>query len=123
MNQDQLDKLTPRELLRLFNKLHLIEELYTDLGPAFAEDAARVHNTSYDAMRYFVVQHLRYTGKWYTSVNDEVWVKCFQAADGFGPWDDELAEYLKGGWDWSHIRDSSEAGFGRIANQLVSLYR
>ena len=59
--------------------------------------------------REFVIEHLDYSGKYYGKLNDAEMLNCYKLADGFG------------GWDWSHIRDSSAEAFDRIADYIRSL--
>lgn len=42
-------------------------------------------------------------------------------ADGFGPLDPTADDYRQMLWDWSHVRDSSPAGFQRMFNYLEAL--
>lgn len=69
----------------------------------------------------FVVQHAHWDGKYYGLVRErELLIGIYHRADGFGPWDEQLDEYMRGGLDWSHIRDSSDEAMVRIAEWLVS---
>ena len=70
--------------------------------------------------RAFVVAHLHYKGKFREFLNTEQAYECYKLADGFGPWDSHLEEYFKGGWDWSHIRDSSWEAHERIAEYIIA---
>ena len=69
--------------------------------------------------RSFVVEHLHYSGMFRSFVDGEMFQHCIELADGFGAYDADLAEYFKGGFDWSHIRDSSWAAFEHMAEYLV----
>lgn len=54
-------------------------------------------------------------------------VEVYLSCDGFGDTSqpgelrDQIREYMRGGWDWSHVRDSSPVGFSRALAKIVEL--
>jgi hypothetical protein len=64
-------------------------------------------------------------GKRADDLSYEARVAVYLECDGFGDTRtgesrDLMVEYMKGGWDWSHVRDSSPAGLSRALNMLVT---
>jgi len=72
--------------------------------------------------RTLVIQCLWYKGELTDRIGESVSWECYTAADGFGAGllSDELME-INDGWDWSHIRDSSDQAFAAMANILRPL--
>ena len=74
--------------------------------------------------REYVVSFLHYTGDNYGLVNESAQTDIrFKYADGFGPLtlvanehDMETLEEML--WDWSHVRDSSDEAFDRMARVI-----
>ena len=54
-------------------------------------------------------------------------VEVYLSCDGFGdtskpgPLRDQIRDYMNGGWDWSHVRDSSPAGFSRALAKILEV--
>lgn len=61
--------------------------------------------------RDLVVAHLHWNGKYASDLTDKQWLKAYRACDGFG------GDY-KGDFDWSHVRDSSEETFKKVAEMI-----
>lgn len=71
--------------------------------------------------RSFVFKHLSYKGELYNKILSAAEENhCWTLADGFCPgWTiEDIAKQLE--WDWSHIRDSSEAAMKEIANYILA---
>lgn len=70
----------------------------------------------------FVTSFLHYNGENYGKLSDIQMWKAYCEADGFGYRTSEELREINGGWDWSHIRDSSYRGWKRMEvkiNQLI----
>jgi hypothetical protein len=56
-------------------------------------------------------------------------IEVYLACDGFGdtskpgPLRDDIREYMNGGWDWSHVRDSSPQGFSRALGLVIKFQK
>lgn len=55
-------------------------------------------------------------------------VEVYLLGDGFGdtssgPARERMLDYMAGGWDWSHLRDSSDAAVERADARLVATFR
>lgn len=55
-------------------------------------------------------------------------VDIYLEADGFGDTRTgearaNMVEYMQHGWDWSHVRDASEAGIARAQARLVETFK
>ena len=69
--------------------------------------------------RGFVVAHLANSGRFSRLVTPGAWNAVIRLADGLRPWSAELEKYFEGGFDWSHIRDSSWEAFVAMAEFLA----
>lgn len=74
--------------------------------------------------RDLVVAALHWNGKLYGRLTDREIVQCRRMADGFGAdifnaprptWSDTLRDMF---WDWSSVRDSSDAAFEAMADYI-----
>ena len=86
--------------------------------------AERIKNVKapkhYAAMddRPLVIACLHYEGEIEHLISSDLQWDAYCEADGFGYLDaDSLAE-INDGWDWSHVRDSTDEGFARVADLL-----
>jgi hypothetical protein len=70
--------------------------------------------------RAFAIAHLHHNGVFRSFLSTAQKYECYKLADGFGPWDDHLEDYFKGGWDWSHVRDASWEAHELIAEYIIS---
>ena len=71
--------------------------------------------------RDLVVAYLHYSGHHHDALSDAEHEHAFTLGDGYGSCTaDELGE-INGGWDWSHVRDSSPAAIAAIAAYLRGL--
>lgn len=93
-----------------------LKKLLQEAGRAI-EEVADIDDDASENHR-FVVSYMHYSGESYGVLDeDEMWAVYCQG-DGFGVrTPQELAE-INGGWDWSHIRDSSEEGYQRMADEI-----
>lgn len=65
-----------------------------------------------------VVAYLHYSGPHTTLLSDREIEELYCLGDGYGVRTaDELAA-INGGWDWSHLRDSSPGAIAAIAQRL-----
>jgi nucleoside-diphosphate-sugar epimerase len=62
-----------------------------------------------------VVNYMHYRGKNNTDLTEEQHVEVRRLANGFGP--EPTVEMF---WDWSHVRDSSDAAIKAMANKIRS---
>jgi len=71
--------------------------------------------------RYFVIQHLHWDGRYKDVLGDgETQTRFFLMCDGFGKFRDYLHYFSQvGGYDWSHVRDSSLETMLEIAGILA----
>lgn len=70
------------------------------------------------ADRWLVVDYLHQTGKFDGVLkSDELW-EVYCLGDGFGELPPEMLMEINGGWDWSHIRDSTSEAMTRMADWL-----
>jgi hypothetical protein len=71
--------------------------------------------------RKFVVDHLNWDGPFYHKIltHDEAWT-AYCMCDGFGKM--TPAWHAAYGFDWSHVRDSSLATFGEVADYIARLH-
>jgi hypothetical protein len=63
-----------------------------------------------------IVQVLHWNGPLHDQTSPEIAWAAYCLADGFGKLEGRVLRKI--GWDWSHVRDSSEEGLGRIAEYL-----
>lgn len=71
-----------------------------------------------DEDRKLVVAYLHAAGSRNDVLSDaETW-ELYCLADGFGKRTPEELEEINGGWDWSHVRDSSPEAFAKMAAWL-----
>jgi hypothetical protein len=54
-------------------------------------------------------------------------IEIYLAADGFGDTRtgearERMVEYMRHGWDWSHVRDSSDEALERAQSALTALF-
>jgi hypothetical protein len=55
-------------------------------------------------------------------------VDVYLEGDGFGATRagearERMLDYMKGGWDWSHLRDSSDEALERAQARLTAIFR
>lgn len=67
---------------------------------------------SADQIRRSVMSYMSHSGENRSRLTEEQWAGCYLLADGFGQVD--LAFAAEQCWDWSHVRDSSDAAFDRM---------
>lgn len=68
-----------------------------------------------DEDRELVIAYLHHSGSQSDLLPEGIAWEVYCLADGFGRREpDELAG-INGGWDWSHVRDSSPEAFARMA--------
>lgn len=88
-----------------------------EAGRVCSIDTLGAANTIHDYL--FGSQSHRLT----TEQQVEVYLSC----DGFGDTSvagelrDQIRDYMNGGWDWSHVRDSSPQGFSRALAKILEL--
>ena len=70
------------------------------------------------ARRSFVVSYMHYTGENYGKLDSKQMWKVYCQADGFGYQRASELRKINGGWDWSHIRDSTIDGWKRMEKTL-----
>ena len=69
--------------------------------------------------RKFVCDHLYFSGIHRTLLTDAQQWRAYCLADGFGLCSESELAKINEGWDWSHIRDSSEGAFTRMAEYII----
>lgn len=69
-----------------------------------------------DEDRKLVVAYMHYQGK--KEIHDKDFWEVYALADGFGRLPLEMLAEINGGYDWSHVRDSTPEGWERMANYL-----
>jgi hypothetical protein len=74
-----------------------------------------------DADVSLVTEHLHWDGAHRGSLPNNVFSELYVMADGFGQHDAETLATINGGYDWSHIRDSTPEAYTRMADHLRSL--
>jgi len=68
-----------------------------------------------------VVSFLHHTGENRKALTaDEQW-EVFCLGNGFGDCTPEVLAEINSGWDWSHVRDSDDTGWARMANRVREL--
>lgn len=71
--------------------------------------------------RDLVVSHLHHSGSRKDAIsNADAW-EVYCLADGFGLQPPEVLVGINGGWDWSHVRDSTPEGWTRMAEALRAM--
>lgn len=66
-----------------------------------------------------IVSHMHFNGNRYRKdLTDEQMWTIYCLADGFGKMTSAELSKINGGWDWSHIRDSSDEAITRMANRI-----
>lgn len=67
-----------------------------------------------------VVDHLHYSGKKRHELSENERWSVYLEADGFGYFkhDPTFLAGINDGWDWSHVRDSSDAAVKRMASKI-----
>ncbi len=89
----------------------------TENGNVASIDTLAAANTVHDYL--FGSQSHRLTA--------EAQVEVYLSCDGFGDTSrpgelrDQIRDYMNGGWDWSHVRDSSPQGFSRALAKILEL--
>jgi len=63
-------------------------------------------------VRSAVMEYMYYGGRDFWRLSESQWQELYLMADGFGKVDRTWANEQC--WDWSHVRDSSEAAFGQM---------
>lgn len=85
-------------------------ELYAKMQAEAKEAQAR--------NRAYVMSYMSRKGANYGQLTRDEMLEVYKRADGMGPWDAFLDEYFQGGWDWSHLRDSTPAAFKVMAEYI-----
>lgn len=68
----------------------------------------------------FAVQHLNYSGRFKNILSrSEIW-QAYCLCDGFGKLSPRELKGINGGWDWSHIRDSSTEALVEVAEWIAA---
>ena len=70
--------------------------------------------------RKFVCDHLHYNGKLIKLLTDEQQWEAYCIADGFGKMTPAQLKTINDGWDWSHVRDSSDKAFSEMAQYIIT---
>jgi len=68
--------------------------------------------------RDLVVAYLHHSGAHAESLPDDDMWEVYCLGDGFGKLPPEELSQINEGWDWSHVRDSSEGAFADMAGYL-----
>jgi hypothetical protein len=84
-------------------------ELHDEVVAAIAENTPR---------RVFVCSFMHYTGANYGKLTSKQSWSVYKVADGFGLQHPSALREINGGWDWSHIRDSTIDGWKRMEKKL-----
>lgn len=71
-----------------------------------------------NADRELVVAYLHHRGRHAERLTDREVEELFCLGDGYGSRSAEELAVINGGWDWSHVRDSSPAALAAIAQRL-----
>jgi hypothetical protein len=71
--------------------------------------------------RSLVVDYVHSTGRFSQELPDKVFWEVYQLGDGFGRLPPEMLAEINDGYDWSHVRDSSDEAFAEMATHLRSL--
>jgi len=85
---------------------------------AEAIESARERNRIRTENRSLVVSYLAHQGKHNEAIPIEHQMEVYTLADGFGYLDAATLSEINDGWDWSHVRDSTEEGWQRMADWL-----
>ena len=75
--------------------------------------------SDYDRIRKFVMDHMAYSGSRRHMLTDREWGFVYLCGDGFGTINERWARQQC--WDWSHVRDSSDAGIDRMARAIAKI--
>jgi len=67
----------------------------------------------------FVISYMHYTGENYGKLESKEMWKVYCQADGYGYQRASELRKINGGWDWSHIRDSTIDGWKRMEKKLA----
>jgi len=68
-----------------------------------------------------VCDYLLVTGKCYYDISSKERYDVYCLADGFGKMSRSELLQVNGGWDWSHVRDSSPESVGTMADKIREL--
>lgn len=68
--------------------------------------------------RDLVVEHMHYDGASRELLTSEEFWEVYCLGDGFGKCSPERLRGINGGYDWSHIRDSSPEGWVAMAERI-----
>lgn len=74
-----------------------------------------------DAIREHVMAFMHRTGAHRDLLTDRQWGFVWLCGDGFGTVSESFAR--RACWDWSHVRDSSDEGFYRMAEAIEMILR
>lgn len=105
--QEMIDKF----VMRLHQSSEKAEKLLDWCAAAVAENEPR---------RKFVVSFMHYSGENYGKLDNQQMYDVYCEADGFGKCSRSQLLKLNGGWDWSHIRDSTIDGWRRMEAKINS---
>lgn len=81
---------------------------------AVITDRNRIHKENHA----LVVSYLHHTGANNAQIPMDHQMEVYALADGFGYLDRDTLAEINDGWDWSHIRDSTDEGWQRMATWL-----
>lgn len=86
-------------------------EVFNEVEAAIKENEAR---------RKFVVSYMHYSGENMNKLTANMHWKVYCEADGYGYQRGSELRKINGGYDWSHVRDSSIDGWKRMEKKLKS---
>jgi len=70
-------------------------------------------------VRKFVVDHLYFHGSLRLLLTNKQQWQAYCLADGLGKCSEAELKEINGGWDWSHIRDSSDEALREMAEFIL----
>jgi hypothetical protein len=89
--------------------MHMSATNYTIINKDGSTQAATV--------REYVMAAMHYDGAMRARLTDGAWFKVYLLADGFGSI--SFAQANEQCWDWSHVRDASDAALERMAASIA----
>jgi len=78
-------------------------------------------NAATEAVWNLVCSYMHYDGDRYNVLTDGQKWEVYCLADGFGKMSSEQLKGINGGWDWSHIRDSSDSAIREMKTKIIEL--
>lgn len=82
----------------------------------------RTRTESAETMWKAVCSFLHYSGENRSRLTSAQFDELYALADGFGRCTPAQLREINGGYDWSHVRDSSEAGVERMYRRIQELF-